>query len=147
MGQDNETDCGGDESSAEESCAGPTADDSTPTSPIRRSVAALEAARQIFGFEDGARPTVVEIEEAFRQQVRSVHPDRAGDDVAPPPEESEDAESRSALRRRTRGWAMSRVTWARKVLREASTTGWWEGTLQEQAVDNGGEQQIFMLGA
>jgi len=99
-----------DSPAAASSSSGAPATPSQPT--VRRSAAALSAARRILGFDSEEYPSVGEVEEAFRHHVRAVHPDRQA--VAGVDEGSHDANSR------TSGWAVSQLTWARKVLREAA---------------------------
>jgi len=102
---------------------GPGASASLRT-PVRRSLAALEAARRILGFDAEATVTAKEVEEAFRRAVRAVHPDReqqVHQDEGGSESVAESAED--GISSRMRGWAVAQVTWARKVLREAAQLG------------------------
>jgi len=111
----------------------PTAE-SADASPGRRSVAAVQVAKHLLGFTTSGIPSVSEVEEAFRQIVRTAHPDRAAHQGS-----SDVTESR--LDERRRGWAVSQLTWARKVLREAAAAGVAEDEPQDAP------HEVFMLAA
>mmetsp|Transcript_33057 Transcript_33057/g.77308 ORF Transcript_33057/g.77308 Transcript_33057/m.77308 type:complete len:408 (+) Transcript_33057:105-1328(+) len=96
-----------------------------------RSAAAQEAARQLLGLTN---PTSIEeVEDAFRNMVRTAHPDRH-------------REESNRLAQRMQGWAVSQLTWARNVLRDSLAHG-----LSDDAVESGtpssGAQGMLMLGA
>jgi len=104
-----------------------------------RPAAVLRTACQVLGLDDSVAPTHAEVEEAFRRQVRVAHPDRGG---AEP--DTLDSLPRGGIRARTRGWAMSQISWARRVLNEAIEA---EGADFEMAENDEAPQELLMLGA
>eukprot|EP00927_Polykrikos_kofoidii_P060523 TRINITY_DN55481_c0_g1_i1.p1 TRINITY_DN55481_c0_g1~~TRINITY_DN55481_c0_g1_i1.p1 ORF type:complete len:434 (+),score=66.38 TRINITY_DN55481_c0_g1_i1:125-1426(+) len=84
-----------------------------PLSQTRHSTAARNAAKRILGMAECDRPSVHEVEAAFRQAVRQAHPDRQARDRAI----SDEVEDRP-LASQTESWAISQLKWARRVLRD-----------------------------
>jgi len=73
----------------------------------RLSSAHVAAAKRLLGLTGVELPTTQEIEEAYRSSVRRAHPDRA---VREEPSSGIGA-----------GWAISQLSWSRKLLREAES--------------------------
>jgi len=112
---------------------------------VPRSAAVLEAARRLLGFEAGTEVSVQQAEEAFRNAVRAVHPDRvqlqcvaAESDPAAVEGGGGAGGGGRGLAARSQGWAVAQLTWARKVLREAALLGSVAEEVNEQAVLLGG---------
>lgn len=76
------------------------------TTVTRLSSAHVAAAKRLLGLTDVELPSNQEIDEAYRSSVRRAHPDRAVRE--------------GSVSRIGAGWAISQITWARKLLREAA---------------------------
>jgi len=74
-------------------------------SPSRRpSSARVTAAKRLMHLDNVGAPSFSQVEEAFRNAARQVHPDRMASDSPIPA-----------------SWLMSQLTWARRVLRDAAS--------------------------
>jgi len=118
--------------------------DLRPSSPVRRSAAAVEAARRILGFDGSNLPSVAEVEDAFRRAVRMAHPDRGGGASAA--EEGRELPTGTVeaggIATRRQGWAVAQLTWARKVLCEAVNAG-----VSDAADEDNAPREPLMLAA
>lgn len=135
-------------------------DDSAPTPERparrpqgRRNAAAIHAARRLLGLDAETPLVVAEVEEAFRRRILVAHPDHetmGATGPQPAPQQAVEDPTASALTNRMRGWAVSQIMWARRVLREEAE---WRGHGAEeaegaaQAAEAPVQPEFLMLGA